>query len=82
MEAGLDSLGAVELRNALAARFAADLPATFIFDYPTADALASHLAMSYVAVQVHPVHCIKLRDNRIPWCKLHCKIFLALLLCF
>ena len=52
MEAGLDSLGAVELRNALAARFADDLPTTFIFDYPTAAALASYLAMNQVTVQV------------------------------
>ena len=43
MEAGLDSLGAVELRNALGSRFG-DLPATLVFDYPTVDALSSYLA--------------------------------------
>ena len=43
MEAGLDSLGAVELRNALGSRFG-DLPATLVFDYPTVDALSSFLA--------------------------------------
>ena len=43
MEAGLDSLGAVELRNALSARFG-DLPATLVFDYPTVDALSTYLA--------------------------------------
>ena len=52
MEAGLDSLGAVELRNTLAARFTKDLPATFIFDYPTADALAAYLATGKIAIQV------------------------------
>ena len=47
MEAGLDSLGAVELRNSLATRFATDLPATLIFDFPTVSALAQHLACSH-----------------------------------
>ena len=45
MEAGLDSLGAVELRNALGSRFgAADLPATLTFDYPSVSALGRFLA--------------------------------------
>ena len=44
MEAGLDSLSAVELRNDLAAAFDTELPATLIFDYPTIPALASFIA--------------------------------------
>lgn len=44
MEAGLDSLGAVELRNTLSARLALDLPATITLDYPSASALPAHLA--------------------------------------
>ena len=45
MEAGLDSLGAVELRNALGSRFGIpDLPATLTFDYPYISALASFIS--------------------------------------
>jgi len=43
MQAGLDSLGAVELRNALTARFGLDLVPTVTIDFPTIAALASHI---------------------------------------
>lgn len=49
VQAGLDSLAAVELRNAVAAAFSIDVPATITFDYPTLKALGS-----YVAAQVAP----------------------------
>ncbi|MDC1215517.1 KR domain-containing protein, partial [bacterium] len=40
MENGLDSLGAVELRQTLSSVFKMNLPPTIIFDYPTIGALA------------------------------------------
>ncbi len=44
MEAGLDSIGAVELRNSVASKYGIDLPATISFDQPTVRALAEYLA--------------------------------------
>ena len=46
MEAGLDSLGAVDLRNAVSGAFGVELPPTATLDYPTVDALAKFIVSS------------------------------------
>lgn len=51
MEAGLDSLGAVELRTSLETAFAMEMPATITFDYPTIGALAKYIAGHQGAVR-------------------------------
>jgi len=50
-ELGLDSLMAVELRNALGRSVGATLPATLLFDYPVVDALADYMANDVLKLQ-------------------------------
>ena len=48
MEAGLDSLAAVELRTAVATRFGVAMPVTLALDYPTLKVRISHHSPSKV----------------------------------
>ncbi len=50
MAIGLDSMGAIELRNALIQKFNIDLPATVTFDYPSVSKLAG-----FISSAVHTV---------------------------
>ena len=52
MTAGLDSLGAVEVKNSVAARFGIILPATLAFDFPTLQVCARYgLSLSAITLQ-------------------------------
>lgn len=53
-ELGLDSLMAVELRNALARVIGLPLPATLLFDYPSADALTRFIAAEVLHIGASP----------------------------
>ncbi len=51
-ELGLDSLLAIELRNALATSLNRPLPATLLFDYPTVNALTDYVMTGVLKLEV------------------------------
>ena len=53
MEAGLDSIGAVEMRNAVNEKYGVELPATIMFDYPTIVDLAQYLVLRTASRTMH-----------------------------
>ena len=56
MEAGLDSLGAIELRESLQRKFKTELPATLIFDYPSIAALSAFMSSQLTVVAMPRDH--------------------------
>ena len=53
MAAGLDSLGAVELRNSLQGRLGLELPSTLVFDYPNIDSMSE-----FISSKIQPASAI------------------------
>jgi acyl carrier protein len=62
MEAGLDSLSSLELRNALESAFDVSLSATFLFDHPTIAGIESYLSQYWSTDQMDPVLGQELQD--------------------
>ncbi len=67
VQAGLDSMGAVELRSAMSQHFSVQLPATVAFDYPTpaalADCIASRLPASTQQAMIPLAQVVQLTNH-------------------
>eukprot|EP00873_Tetraselmis_striata_P012574 jgi/Tetstr1/432838/TSEL_022187.t1 len=60
MEAGMDSLGSVELRNELSSRFGVELPATLVLDHPSVADMSRHISE---AAGVDSLGSVELRNE-------------------
>jgi len=56
MAAGLDSLGAVELRNGLESQLGLELPSTLVFDYPTINSISDYIRDNLITEDTDVVH--------------------------
>ena len=61
-EFGLDSLVAIELRNALAGSLQCSLPPTLAFDYPTINTIAGHLEQRLFPVEAAAIEPVASQD--------------------
>lgn len=50
-ELGIDSLAALQLKNRLQSGLGLSLPATLVFNYPTAEKLAAHLMDAFIPLE-------------------------------